>query len=401
MITISLFYSCKSDISVPVNPDFQISFLRDGQPNALAGNNYYVINKGSGEFVTLFDGKPGSVWGEPNASGINFDSADSLRINYDIVGKYKVTVVSTSTGDFGKDSIRRAKTIEIEVVDQRNQFSDFSLKINGNKVAGKISDDNKIQFAIPDNTIDFNYVASFTVNSALAKVAINGVPQVSGVTSNNFKNSVQYTVTSAQGNVTNYTVVFTTFPPSTEKKLTKFQLTPFTTGSNGEIAIIDETNKIINLALNYASSPKGPKLIIESSPFSSVLINGFPYSDSKNYTLNTITSVIVVAQDGSSTTYTMNLTLQTPVLTFSFSGLIPSPVGVIDNDAKTITVNVLRGTDVTKLVALWTGSLDQVQIGTVVQSNGKTINDFTNPLTYTFYKGTLAGDSYIVTVNVK
>jgi len=289
-------------------------------------------------------------------------------------------------------------------VDQRSQFSNFSLNINGNDVLGKITTDNQIQFAVPDNTTNYNYVATFTLNSPLATVAVNSISQVSGKTSNNFGSPVIYTITSAQGDVNNYTVIFTTFPASAEKILTKFQLAPKSSGydySNGESAVIDETNKIINLALNYASNTKGPKLTIESSPFSSVLINGIPYSVSKNYVLTSITSVKVIAQDGSSATYTMNITLQNPILTFTFAGLIPAPVGIIDAAAKTVTVNVLSGTDITKLVALWTGSLDVTKIGSVVQTSGITVNDFTNPVTYDFYKGTAIGDSYKVIVNVK
>jgi len=80
---------------------------------------------------------------------------------------------------------------------------------------------------------------------------------------------------------------------------------------------------------------------------------------------------------------------------------VPAPVGVIDHVAKTITLDVLKGTEITKLVAEWTGSIGTVKIGSVGQISGETENDFTNPLTYTFFKGTTAGDKYVVTVNVK
>ena len=74
---------------------------------------------------------------------------------------------------------------------------------------------------------------------------------------------------------------------------------------------------------------------------------------------------------------------------------------MIDVAAKTITVDVLKGTDITKLVAKWIGSIGKVTIGTTVQVNGVTVNDFSKPITYTFYKGSIAGDKYTVTINVK
>jgi hypothetical protein len=81
--------------------------------------------------------------------------------------------------------------------------------------------------------------------------------------------------------------------------------------------------------------------------------------------------------------------------------LVPAPQGVIDVVAKTITIDVLKGTDITKLVAKWEGSTGKVTVGTVNQVNGVTANDFSKPITYTFYKGSTAGDKYTVTVNVK
>jgi hypothetical protein len=61
-------------------------------------------------------------------------------------------------------------------------------------------------------------------------------------------------------------------------------------------------------------------------------------------------------------------------------------------------VNVLKGTDISKLTAKWKGSVGTVKIGSVIQTNGTTLNDFSTPKTYTFYKGTVVGASYIITV---
>jgi len=80
--------------------------------------------------------------------------------------------------------------------------------------------------------------------------------------------------------------------------------------------------------------------------------------------------------------------------------LTPSPVGVIDNTAKTITVKVLKGTDVSKLIAEWMGTVGKVNVGSTKQVNGTTVNNFSAPIQYKLYKGSSStvADTYTVTV---
>jgi hypothetical protein len=242
-------------------------------------------------------------------------------------------------------------------------------------------------------------VAVYGLQSELSKVFVSGIEQTSGVTSNNFAQPVVYTIKSAQGDEKIYTVKFSTFPSSGEKALTKFALG---LGGNGETGVIDEEKKEINLTSNYATNLASVRLILQSSYGSKILINNVAYSDRRNYDLaKTVKSVKVVAQNNSEIEYAIKTVLDNPVTTFTFEGLVPAPTGVIDVNAKTISVDVLKGTDITKLIAKWKGSVGKVTIGTVNQINGVTVNNFSKPLTYTFYKGTTAGDKYTVTVNVK
>jgi len=134
---------------------------------------------------------------------------------------------------------------------------------------------------------------------------------------------------------------------------------------------------------------------------SSIYLNDVIYSDRKNYNLNTTKTIKVVAQNKTEEIYTIVAASDNPVSAFTFQGLVPEPIGVIDAKAKTITIDVLKGTDIKKLASKWTGSLGKVTIGSKTQTNGVTENDFSKPITYTFYKGSTAGDKYIVTVNVK
>lgn len=393
--------ACSTDESIKVDPMFELTFQRNGSANAKAGEVFFVVRKGSGEFLTLFDGTPGKVWGEPGAKGIDFNKSDSLPVSYSSKGAYKLTVVATSTSDMGKTIEREHKTIEINVVDERNSITNFFI----NNIAGEFTAQNEIIFSVPDITTDFKFKPIFNLSSTLAKAFVNGVQQVSGTTENDFTNPVIYTVKSDQGVERNYTIKFNRFTASNEKEITSFKLGTGTRG-NSEVGIIDESTKTITLNLNYGTNPSTVNLFVESSFGSRIIINSNQYlianATRTTYNLNTTAaSIKVIAQNNTETTYTVVYTTQLPVSSFTFTGLVPAPVGVIDHNAKTITVGVLSGTDITKLVAKWVGSTGTVRIGSVQQTNGISVNNFSTNLQYTFLKGTTIGDIYTVIVNIK
>jgi len=410
MIAFIAFASCVEEQSIKVDPQFILSFERDGEQTALTGTTFYVLPTGSGEFTTLFDGTKGHVWGEPGATGTDFNKQDSLGVTYPNDTIYNLTVVSTSTSNFGKTVTRTPKTVAISAVDARNTFADFKIKISGVLVTGTITSTDSILFNVVDVTPIGNFTPTFTTLSPKAKVYVKGVLQVSDVTVNDFSQPVIYTVKSPNDAEKSYVVKFSTFPSSVENKMLTFNLTSVTTsGGNGEIGVINEADSTISIAGNYGSNLTKVKVVAFSSYLSTITINGIDYLDRTFYNLSSLNNVkdavVVKAQNVTKIhKYTLHITAQDPVQTFTFAGLIPAPVGVIDKTAKTITVNVLAGTDITKLIAVWKGSVGSVKVGGtsgVLQTNGTTPNDFTTPLTYTFYKGTTVGDSYTVTVNVK
>ena len=394
MFTLIMATSCVKEEMIKPDPSFILTFQRDGQADALAGQAFYIIPTGSGEFFTLYNGTKGHIWGEQGAKGVDFNKADSLLVQYSVAGIYPLTLVTSSTGNFAQDYTVKTKTVDINVVDQRNSFKVFNI----NGVDGNFAPNNEILFSVPDVVTDFNFIAVFRLDSDTARAYVNGVEQVSKETVNDFSKPVVYTIKSAQGNEQQYTVKYSTFPASGEKALTKFTLG---VGGNGEVGVIDEDTKTIDLTTNYSTNLGAVRLVLASSYASSIYLNNALYSDRKNYNLNTTKSIKVVAQNTTEVTYNINVVTDNPVSAFTFAGLVPEPVGVIDANAKTITVDVLKGTDLTKLISKWTGSTGKVTIGSVAQSNGITPNNFSKPLTYTFYKGSTAGDKYVVTVNVK
>lgn len=400
-LLIALLTACTVEESIKVNPEFELTYERNGGVNALAGQAFYVIPKGSGEFLTLFDGTTGRVWGETGAKGIDFNKADSLAVSYSTAGTYKLTIVSTSSSNFGNEITRLFKTVDVTVVDERNSFTNFFI----NDVAGVINPNNEIVFSVPDITTNFNFKAIFNTSSPLAKVFVNDVEQISGTTINDFTNPVTYKVKSAQSTEKEYKVIFNKYAASSEKQITKFTLGTGT-GGNGEVGVIDELNKTISIIANYGTNVSSVNLYIESSYGSRIIINSNQYilanATRSRYNLTTTASTIkVIAQNNSEIVYTLIITNQDPVSSFTFLGLIPSPVGIIDNVAKTITIDVLKGTDITKLIAKWVGSNGTVKIGTMNQTNGTTANDFSSPKSYVFYKGTTVGATYTVTVQEK
>ena len=82
---------------------------------------------------------------------------------------------------------------------------------------------------------------------------------------------------------------------------------------------------------------------------------------------------------------------------------IASPVaatGVITETTHTITITMPHGTTVTHLVATFTTTGASVKIGSIVQENGKTPNDFTSPVTYIVTAADATTQNYTVKVTV-
>lgn len=83
----------------------------------------------------------------------------------------------------------------------------------------------------------------------------------------------------------------------------------------------------------------------------------------------------------------------------SFSIVNPAASGVIDENAKTITINLPCGTDVSALVATFSTTGASVKIGSTVQVSGTTPNNFSGPVVYTVTAAD--GTSVAYTVNVR
>jgi len=88
------------------------------------------------------------------------------------------------------------------------------------------------------------------------------------------------------------------------------------------------------------------------------------------------------------------------ITAFSFQGLTPPVIGVINGAARTIAVTVPRATDVHALVATFTTTGAAVAVGGTPQVSGTTANDFSSPVTYKVTADDGSTQDYTVTVTV-
>jgi len=86
------------------------------------------------------------------------------------------------------------------------------------------------------------------------------------------------------------------------------------------------------------------------------------------------------------------------ITAFSFQGLTPPVVGVVNEAAHAIALTVPAGTSLSALVATFTTTGAAVTISGTPQVSGTTANNFTNPVTYTVTAADGTSQTYLVTV---
>ena len=233
-----------------------------------------------------------------------------------------------------------------------------------------------------------NLVATFELSDG-ATADINGVAQESGVTANDFTNTVTYTVTSEDGSTTqDWDVTVTIADPSTEKDIIDFNL-PNQIG--------DETISTINhtVDVTVANGTDVSNLVADFvlSDYATANINGV--DQESGVTANDFTNPVVytvVAQDGSEQDWTVTVTISTEANTeanitaYSFSEQT-GPATITDpqfGQNGKVEIEVVYGTDLTNLVATFELSYGATAtVSGVDQESGVTANDFTNTVVYT------------------
>ena len=251
-----------------------------------------------------------------------------------------------------------------------------------------------ISVTVPSGTDVTNLVATFVYNGI--NIRVNGVDQTSGITPNNFTGPVVYVVTAADNSTTSYTVTVT-IALSSAKAITAFSFaSPAATG------IVDESAKTISITVPNGTDVTNLVAVFTTTGASvnvgaTVQVSGVTPNDFSSDVVYTVT-----AADGSTTAYTVHVTVAQDnakaITSFSFAS--PAAIGIIDELAKTISITVPSGTNVTNLVAIFTTTGASVTVGATVQTSGVTPNDFTNPVSYNVTAADTTTATYTVTVTV-
>ncbi len=181
--------------------------------------------------------------------------------------------------------------------------------------------------------------------------------------------------------------------PGSGKAVTSFSVAD----SSGTV---DESAKTISVTMPYGTNVTA--LVATFTTNGSSVKVGTVVQSSGTTTNNFTTPVIytVTAADGTTATYTVTVTVAPitakAITSYSLAGVY----GTINETAKTISVTLPSGTNVTALVATFTTTAAGVKVGPVVQKSGTTANNFTSPVAYTVTAGDTTTATYNVTVNV-
>lgn len=108
----------------------------------------------------------------------------------------------------------------------------------------------------------------------------------------------------------------------------------------------------------------------------------------------------VYATDGTTVQYTVTASVAPitgkAVTAFSLGGV----AGTVDETAKTVSVTMPSGTDLTALIATFTTTGASVTVGSTLQKSGTTANNFSTPASYTVTAADGTAVTYQVTVSV-
>ncbi|MCK5135455.1 MAG: hypothetical protein KAR19_06665 [Bacteroidales bacterium] len=118
LITVFSLLSCTKEPAI--EPNAQFSTDLDGS-TAIAGEAFNILlNNCTGDFLTLYQGlTPKTTWNPDTAtSGTPVDkSLDSVSIKYANPGKYPLTLVASSSGNWGEEFPVDVCTENITVVE--------------------------------------------------------------------------------------------------------------------------------------------------------------------------------------------------------------------------------------------------------------------------------------------
>lgn len=353
----------------PVEPVAEFTTSLDNN-TAYAGEPFYIyLDKTQGDFLTLFSGLNESKTYDPDNPAATGDPVntelDSMEVTYyNAAGNYRLTMVASSSGNWAEDYVQDTFGVTLNVIDARTGFKLF--KIDG--VSGQYTEDGtEIHFFTHNNEDLTAKEPEFITNSSEAVVTIDGEVQESRKNVVDFSplnpgdmegRPVIYRVEAPNGDFTEYTVKYILREASSEKQL--FSLTAFDWGNlTFELTAEDEANQEVKLIHPPGVDISDTEFGATANEGAKVYIGDVEIAEEEEDVDLVANSVVTVeAEDGSTKDYTILLYEEEALETFSFveaGGVAMNPVveGTVEDN--TISLKVLAGTDLTSVVAEFTG----------------------------------------------
>jgi hypothetical protein len=244
--------------------------------------------------------------------------------------------------------------------------------------------DNQINIEVAFGTDVSNLIATFTLSDfASAKVGVDA--QTSGITANNFTNTVTYIVTSQDSSNSKIWYVTVTIAYNTDTDILTYSFPEQT-----EPASIDYDQHNIDAEVEYGIDRTHLIASFTLSPQATAYIG--PVRQESEVTENDFTNpVTYTVQAGDNTTlqdWTVNVSYSPPnnkteILSFTFEQQIGD--AIIDTSSNEVTIILQKETEFDRLVATFELSKgSKIFVDGVEQVSGETVNDFSNgPIEYT------------------
>jgi hypothetical protein len=180
---------------------------------------------------------------------------------------------------------------------------------------------------------------------------------------------------------------------NSDKAITAYSL-------NGFSGIVNETAKTISLTMPYGTNVTAQVATFTTSGAGVMVAD---VAQTSGTTVNNFTSPVaytVTATDSTMAAYTVTVSValnsDKAITAYSLNGL----AGIVNETAKTISLTMPYGTNVTAQVATFTTSGAGVMVVAVAQTSGITANNFTSPVAYTVTASDSTTAAYTVTVTV-
>ena len=175
------------------------------------------------------------------------------------------------------------------------------------------------------------------------------------------------------------------------KAITAFSLA----GSTGTV---DETAKTIEVTLPFATPVAAAVATFTTTGASTQVGDVVQVSGSTANNFSAPVTYTEIASDGTTVHYTVTASVAPitgkAVIAFSLGGV----AGTVDETAKTISVTLPNGTDLTAMVATFSTTGSSITSAGAPQVSGITANNYANPLSYTVTAGDGSTSTYTVTV---